>query len=359
VTRGTLVVLWSRKRQPGTHEDAPSSVDKGVPQLTARGWDVVSIWPGPVALRLTALLGKRPATMLAYALATVRLVWLVRRTHTPIYTTDLVWMRIVSWLKRVGLVRSRFVVRWAGIDLPSDIAPHNAAGRRFARMARGFDACLTASVAALDQCLLLAPVLADRIAFAPTGVDLDFYRRRLGQSAQTRSFVAVGSDWKRDWETPLALIRSGYQLAVLTDNPRTVASSSKLTKLGARVVAHAGFARSAEELAAGMAIVIATLPNRRFSGSTTVGVAAALRKPLILDERADLAAYGLVDGVNCRCFTRGDGESLQRAARAIWNSPALAHKLGEALGRQADALSIDAYADVLEDCIAVGWTAPS
>jgi hypothetical protein len=117
----------------------------------------------------------------------------------------------------------------------------------------------------------------------------------------------------------------------------------------------AGFHESAKIMARAKVILIATLPNIRFSGSTTVGVAAALAKPLVLDDPEDGAGYGLVPGVNCEIFKRGDAADAHRAILLIAQQSDHAIELSRNISRLVPSLDLRRYASALEACFEDDW----
>jgi hypothetical protein len=102
---------------------------------------------------------------------------------------------------------------------------------------------------------------------------------------------------------------------------------------------------------------VSTTPNFRFSGSTTLAVAIALGRPLVIDDPYDLPAYGVQPGIHCETFARGDIASAQAAVRAVVSDPDYASALGNSLAKRQDRVDIEAYVDRLEASFRPGWNA--
>ena len=154
------------------------------------------------------------------------------------------------------------------------------------------------------------------------------------------------------------LAKAGIPVTLLTDDAHVPGLLAQFSAPDtAQLIYAVGFERSAEILGGSAAILLATQPNDRFSGATTVGVAAALSKPLILDEPFDLAAYGLEDGVNCLTFSRGDVDAARVAVVRILTNQQLAHNLGTKLASLAPALSMRPFISELEKSFKKQWQA--
>jgi len=355
-----LICLWGKKRDPTREpKDIPTSADKGVRELIKRGYVVKNVYPGIVRSRLLGLVGGRLADMAGFGLASLLLLCFALDKNRVVYTTDYSWVVITSKLKQLGLVKNRLVVKWAGIDtdLPHDVVRNERRRKRYMRIAEAMQACWTASAIVQQHWREFAPHVADRFVFWPTAVELGFYERREGSDTSSAGrVVAVGSDRKRDWALPIAAAEHGLPVTLLTDDARV---PELVEKAGAgkdlKLQYKAGFDRSADILAGCGAILLATAENMRFSGSTTVGVAAALRKPLILDEEYDLAAYGLEHGRNCLYFPRGDAAKAAELGRMVLEDEGLAQRLGAELNRLAPYFSIEGYADQIERSFYPDW----
>ena len=193
-------------------------------------------------------------------------------------------------------------------------------------------------------------------------MDVEYYRRFLsGAGAQENGrVVAVGSDGKRDWDLPVKMAQTGVPVILLTDDRRVwPALGNGPADERCKVMFNVGFEESAKVLASASVILLSTCPNDRFSGSTTVGLAAALAKPLLLDEPYDLTAYGLADGVNCVRFNRSDASAAAAAAKELLADKERRVRLGNALNLLAGEFSMERYADVLERSLKPGWDAAS
>jgi hypothetical protein len=345
----TVICLWGGHRQPSQGGAAtPGNVDKGVRELEARGYVIHSIFPQAIRQKsrlLSRLLGRRGLNLGA----TPELLRTAAATGGVVYTTSRHWGRLAGRLKQYGLLRNRLVVRWAGFDADFDDLrrPDSKARRFYETILRNCDVCIIISQHEADLVRSTFPAHADKVTFWPTSVDVPFYRSQPPPTQGLDSgVVAVGSDKKRDWDLPLALAQRGIPVTILTEDPAVKAKAEAVENV--RLLFKVGFLESAKIMAGARCLLLATLPNHRFSGATTVGVAAALRKPLLLDEPYDLAAYGLEPGLNCETFERGDVASAAAALDRILNAPSHAAALCAAIGEIAERLDISPYADALE-----------
>lgn len=347
--------LWGFQRfEPHKVGIEPSSIDKGVPELCDIGHQVVSIYPRRFEQSATRRLPTHLRRRMVYLLATFSMLRAMR-ADDAIYTTDNIWGHWISKLKRLGIVRNRFIFKWAGFDISyASMAdgrhPRDAA--KFRLIAKCADAIIATSQHEITLIAKTFPESASKLIFAPTGVDIGFYRKFIATTAEDRfSLVAVGSDNKRDWNTVIQLAKRGVAVTLLTDDPHakqmfdaTVVSDPSIAlTLEYRV----GYLRSAEIMGGARAIIVATLPNDRFSGATTVGVAAALGRPLILDEPFDLAAYGLATGVNCEAFERGNVSSALAAVRRIFDDSSHEERLSQEISSITCRVSTHQFAEAI------------
>ena len=359
--RPELICLWGKNRRSGPGKgDTPSNTDKGVRELKVIGYRIHDVDAAALSSRLPDALPGRARTALAFALGVAKLLRLGRDRTRVIYTSNHPWVRVAARLKQAGLIANRLVIRWTANDI--DYAALGRPGpvrAQAERMMSQVDACFVISARERDLWRAAFPDLAERFMFWPTPVDVDFYlaRRDRADGSRRGRIVAVGSDYKRDWALPLAMAKAGVPVTLLTEDPKVPPLVERAGAHDCELLFRVGLARSAEVLADAGAILLATLDNDRFSGSTTVGVAAALGRPLMLDEPYDLAAYGLADGENCVAFGRGDAADATARARALLGDAALAERLGRAIEPLTAPLSIAAYVSALEAAFRPGWRA--
>ncbi len=257
---------------------------------------------------------------------------------------------------------TELVVRWAGLDTDlSAIAAGSCGGVADLRVLNQADVCLLASRVFCDQLEALLPQQAHKFEFWPTGVDIAFYRHFVSDELTQRiehSLVAVGTDVKRDWTIPIGMAERGISVTLLTEDVRVPGIVELLPPSVARnlkLFFKVGFSELARVMARARCLMVATLPNDRFSGSTTVGVAAALGKPLLFDDDRETASYGLVPGLNCELFERGNVDSAYAAARRILDDRVYEARLGAALGERAADFDLSRYATALEGCLYPNW----
>ena len=265
-------------------------------------------------------------------------------------------------LKKLGVLKNRLVYRWAGDDTDLQALENGLpAARAHIDVLKHADVCLLASSILYERLCRIVPTYSHKLQFWPTSVDSAFYldlAKREPQSPLRWDVVAIGSDFKRDWVVPVALAERGLKVALVTDDPKVRkllesrdAKSGGYIELFYRV----GFEKSARLILAGKCILVATVPNIRFSGSTTVGVAAALCRPLVLDDVAEAPGYGLIPGRNCEIFERGNVESAYAAIRRILENDRHQQKLAQNIGLLLDNLDLARYASAVEDCLCSNW----
>lgn len=359
--RPELICLWGKKRGSGPAKGVtPSNTDKGVRELQALGYVAHDVDASAIAARLPSTLPEKIKTALTFAAGSARLLWLARDSTRIIHTSNHSWIRVAARLKHLGLMRNRLVIRWEANDIDYPALTYDSPLRRQCRrMMEQVDACFVISARERDLWRAAFPDLAERFVFWPTPVDVDFYlsRRHLADGSRRGRIVAVGSDGKRDWALPLAMARAGVPVTILTEDPKVPPLVAREGSADVELLYRIGLAKSAEVLADAGAILLATQENDRFSGSTTVGVAAALGRPLMLDEPYDLAAYGLADGENCVAFRRGDPGDAAGRARALLADPGEGERLAAAIAPLTRPLSIAAYVSALETAFRPGWRA--
>jgi len=358
-----VIALWGAHRNPEKEKgrEVPDHVDKGIRELEHRGYMVYSIYPdlirdrSPLFRRLLGNRGRCKAAVPA-------LLAVAYRTNAPLYTSAQEWAHILATLKNLGLLRNRLIVRWAGIDIDlSAVRSGSAQGKAYEVIVSGADVCLLASMRLCDLLREAFPQYANKFMFWPTGVDMAFYAPFITdqESPARHDVVAVGSDNKRDWNLPINLAAHGVRVTLLTEDQKVVELVKRLDASVAGNVTlkfNVGHLESAKIMASARCLLVATLPNTRFSGSTTVGVAAALRKPLVIDDPYDAKAYGLVVGESCETFERGNIESALAAVRLVLDDAQHAVRLAKAIGKLGPKLEINGYADVLERAFRHDWT---
>jgi hypothetical protein len=352
-----VVCLWGGHR-PAPDLDShqtPSNADKGARELKARGYEIRSVSPWtPGKRRLQGWQRK-----VQYLLRTGELLGAARKPGTVIYTADLPWIRMLAALRRAGFLREqRIVVHWGGIDFDPPSNANGAYRRRFEKLFSAADAIWVASENERRIWAETLPALAARMAFHPMFVDLAYYRQIVPGSI-THDVVAIGSDSRRDWETPIQLAARGLQVALVTEDMdvrRRVQALPAAVSRNITLAFRAGFQQSARIAASARCLLVATTPNFRFSGSTTLGVAIALRRPLVIDDPFDMPAYGLQAGVHHEAFDRGNPGSAYDAVQRVLSDAEHAAALGEALAARAPSVDINAFVDQLEASFQPGWT---
>jgi hypothetical protein len=358
-----VIVLWDRHRRPplkASADSAPGNTDKGVRELQERGYAVVSLYPSAMRYRLVhRFLGQRGI----YKTTFVHVLRVARRTAATIYTSSIVWAHIVARLKRMGLLKNRLVFRWAGVDTDIDaVARRLAPARAELAILEQADVCILASAKLYNRLCQILPRYESKLQFWPTGVDANYYRelkKREPASKPQWDLVAIGSDHKRNWALPLELATRGLSVALVTDDAaaeKFLRNEIRRLDGQARLFYKVGFEESARVVLSAKSVLVATVPNVRFSGSTTVGVAAALSKPLILDDIEEAPAYGLFSGRNCETFERGNAQSAAAAVFRIVTNDAYADRLARGITPLADELDLAKYATALEDAIRSTWT---
>jgi hypothetical protein len=353
--RPPILCLWGGHR-PCPDLDShltPSNADKGARELKARGYQVQSISPWSPGRRRISELERRSK----YVARVRQLLRAAKDPKTVIYTADRPWIKVVAALKRAGLLRRRVVAHWGGYDFDPLSLSNPSYLKSFKRLFSTIDAIWFASENERRIWANALPELAGRMAFHPMFIDLAYYRSVV-PAALVHDVVAIGTDSRRDWEVPIGLAASGLRVAIVTGDKevrRRVQSLPVTVQNNITLAFQSGFQQSARIAAAGRCILVATTPNFRFSGSTTLSVAIALGKPLVIDDPFDLPAYGLQPGVHCETFERGNKASALAAVHRILADPRYAAGLAAALSSQRDSVSIDSYVDQLEASFRPEW----
>jgi hypothetical protein len=279
-------------------------------------------------------------------------------SNSVIYTADLPWIRVLAAMKQLGLLRRRVVVHWGGIDFDPLSLSNPAYLQKYEKLFDAIDAIWLASENERRIWSDALPQQAGKMAFHPMFVDLGYYSK-IVPATLVHDVVAIGSDSRRDWEIPIGLAASGLRVAFVTEDHdvrRRVQALPPQVQANITLAFRSGFQQSARIAAAGKCLLVSTTPNFRFSGSTTLAVAIALGRPLVIDDPHDLPAYGVQPGIHCESFARGDIASAQAAVRAVLSDPDYAQALGASLARRRDRVDIEAYVDRLEASFRPGWT---
>jgi hypothetical protein len=352
--RPPVVCLWGGHR-PSPDLDThltPSNADKGARELKARGYNIRSVSPWTR--------GKAPSGLsrkLQYVTRVGELLRVSKPTNSVIYTADLPWIRVLAAMKHAGLLRRRVVVHWGGIDFDPLSLSNETYLRKYDKLFAAIDAIWLASENERKIWSEALPHHADRMAFHPMFVDLAYYSK-IVPATLGHDVVAIGSDSRRDWEIPIGLAASGLRVAIVTEDHqvrRRVQALPYNVQANITLAYRSGFQQSARIAAAGKCLLVATTSNFRFSGSTTLAVAIALGRPLVIDDPFDLPAYGVQSGIHCETFARGDLASAQAAVRAVVDDPDYANALANALAKRRDRVDIEAYVDRLEASFHPGW----
>ncbi len=354
--RPPVACLWGGHR-PAPDLDThmtPSNADKGARELKARGYEVRSVSPWTR--------GKAPAGIarkLQYVTSVGKVLNAAKPANSVLYTADLPWIRVIAAMKQAGLLRRRVVAHWGGIDFDPHSLSSKAYLNKYDKLFSAIDAIWLASENERRIWSEALPHLADRMAFHPMFVDLGYYSKIMPASL-SHDVVAIGSDSRRDWEIPIGLAAGGLRVAVVTEDHevrRRISALPAAVQSNITLAFRSGFQQSARIAAAGKCLLVATTPNFRFSGSTTLAVAIALGRPLVIDDPFDLPAYGVQPGFHCESFVRGDVTSAQAAVRRILSDPQHAQAMAGALADTRDRVDIEAYVDRLEASFRHGWSA--
>jgi hypothetical protein len=354
--RPPVVCLWGGHRPAPDLETrtTPSNADKGARELKARGYGVLSVSPWTR--------GKAPsgvARKLQYVAAVGKVLKASRPANSVIYTADLPWIRVLAAMKQAGLQRRRVVVHWGGIDFDPQSFSNRGYLNKYDKLFGAIDAIWFASENERQIWSEALPHHAGRMAFHPMFVDIDYYSKIM-PATLSHDVVAIGSDSRRDWEIPIGLAAGGLRVAIVTEDHevrRRINSLPPAVQSNITLAFRSGFQQSARIAAAGKCLLVATTANFRFSGSTTLAVAIALGRPLVIDDPFDLPAYGVQPGVHCESFVRGDLASAQVAVRRIVSSPDHARAMASSLASRRDRVDIEAYVDRLEASFRPGWSA--
>ncbi|MEQ1784063.1 MAG: hypothetical protein ABMA14_22125 [Hyphomonadaceae bacterium] len=325
-------------------------------ELKARGYDIRSISPWTPRHRPPQGWERK----LQYVLRIPALLRASRTPGTVIYTADLPWVRVLSMLRRLGFLRKqRIVAHWGGIDFDPRSTEQEPYRRKFEQLFSALDVIWVASENERQIWSRTLPELGPRMAFHPMFVDLAYYRQ-IEPATLIHDVVAIGSDSRRDWDLPIQLAARGLNVALVTEDMdvrRRIQSLPIATSRNITLVFRAGFQQSARIAAAARCLLVATTPNYRFSGSTTLGVAIALKRPLVIDDPFDMPAYGMKAGIDYESFERGSSASAHAAVHRILSDPDHAIALAHAIAEKSDAVAMDAFVDRLEASFLADWTA--
>ena len=354
--RPPVVCLWGGHR-PSPDLDThltPSNADKGARELKARGYQIRSVSPWTRGKAPTGLSRK-----LQYVTRVLEVLQASKPADSVIYTADLPWIRVLAAMKQAGVLRKRVVAHWGGFDFDPPSLSNPAYLRGYEKLFAAIDAIWFASENERRIWAEALPAHADRMAFHPMFVDLKYYSK-ITPATLVHDVVALGSDSRRDWEIPIGLAASGLRVALVTEDHdvrRRVQALPPAVQHNITLAFRSGFQQSARIASAAKCLLVATTPNYRFSGSTTLAVAIALGRPLVIDDPFDLPAYGVQPGIHCETFARGDLNSAQAAVRAVLADPDYARALGNTLAKRKDRVDIETYVDRLEESFRPGWTA--
>ncbi len=349
-----VVSLWGAKRDPVKESSlpTPSNIDKGVRELVKLGYAIDPVHPLEVRRKSRSPLAKALGKRLLILFAVPDLLRKAKGGDVVTYTSDIRWAFYCGILKKLGLLKAPTITYWAGFDVDMEALKRPSRARRYYDIAlSGSDICRVISQHELELWAQVYPEHAHRLRFHPTAVDMDYYQPHASDTwSAAGELVVIGDDAMRDWDLPLALAARGRRITILSSSARAQALVADLKPEDAqrvRLIPKAGFAKSAEIAAEASCLLLSTRPNNRFSGATTVGVAVGLKRPMVIDEPYDLAAYGLTPGQNCEAYARGDVDSAMAAIDRVLTDTAHAERLRVEIGRLTEALSITLWGDVL------------
>jgi hypothetical protein len=188
--RPPVVCLWGGHR-PAPDLDTrttPSNADKGARELKGRGYDVRSVSPWTR--------GKAPsgiARKLQYVTSVADVLKASRPADAVLYTADLPWIRVLAAMKQAGLLRRRLVVHWGGIDFDPQSLSNSTYLRKYDKLFAAIDAIWLASENERQIWSEALPHHADRMAFHPMFVDIEYYRKIM-PATLSHDVVAIGSE---------------------------------------------------------------------------------------------------------------------------------------------------------------------
>lgn len=346
--RRRLVIIWSgaRDRVGLFLADEPKSKYWMLEDLSQAFDETTHVFPQETAAAL------RRAPSGVKTLFSVPAILKAGRGASMIYCYTIKAMIILAALKSVGLIKAPIFYYFAAQDVSFDVVRCDPWRRAYYHGLMG--RCSAVQFTAEHEraaWAALFPDLMGRLHFLPRCMDFDFYRD-IGRSARAAGrppyFVAVGNDAKRDWGLIIALIGRGYPIKVLTQNP-SVLSLFAAEAPDADVISSLSLEESARVIANSAGVVLATQPNARFSGSTTLAVAAALSQAIVLDEEQERDTYALVHGRNCLTFRRGNVDDAAVELDRLLAEPELRGVIGAALRRETPIPSTaDAARKILE-----------
>ncbi|MEI9989847.1 MAG: hypothetical protein WDM86_07395 [Rhizomicrobium sp.] len=361
--RPRILMLWSAQRDPklwGT-PNTPSNMFWGGAELVALGYEIDSIYPRAREKGVGRILQRLLGSRVLYLLSLAEFAGRIRFGTTVLYTYVQNWALIIAILKWSGLIRTPSFLSLLGADVDFNRLNQDRLYFMYWKLIiTQMDRVHLISRHELQKWTSIYYEHREKFVFHPTGVDSKLYAELTANDTTANDTyeaadfdtVAVGNDPMRDWNLAFSLPDQGVSALILTQNSQVKSlydAKYKDKVQSLKLLFNLTLADSAAQMKRAPCILLATQQNERFSGSTTVGVAACLGVPLVLDESYDLAAYGLVPGENCEHFERGNPESAAAAIYRIVRNRDYARKLSKNIHALADPLSMTRYGQFIEE----------
>lgn len=181
------------------------------------------------------------------------------------------------------------------------------------------------------------------VAFAPLGVDLEFYRPADPRLREDNFILIIGNDENRDWSTALKIGAACPQLKfrIITNyfNGRAVQMPENCTYLG-----NPPFAESRKAFENAAVVLIVTKPSTYFSGITTILAAMASGAVVITDDSKSAEDYEMTEGKNYLKYERGDIEGAAKCLHSVLSDSELRSSLRDAAYKNVANYSMDRFA---------------
>jgi len=181
----------------------------------------------------------------------------------------------------------------------------------------------------------------DKLNFVQKGIDTKYYY----ESVKANRVIAVGNNKHRDWQTYVDAARKigdmSFYIASHTYRPDENISKNITLKSDWSLLKTRNFLSETRYL------VVSTLDNIHFSGSTTVLMGMSCGCIVFFDDRSVEQEYGFVDKKNIVYFQRGNTSDLIDKINSVRQNDKLKKKISKNAIEKAENLSMKNHVEEL------------
>lgn len=317
---------WTREIDDVARGKVPSHRLFGLSELKLLGYQAFAC-PAPASIRLAL---KRPALWRVYQAIFARLQ---QQQIDCIVATHEAAALPVLLLKRLGFLRTPIVILSVALLHPRNM--RGVRGKLWRWALPTADTVICYASAQVDWLVAEFALAAERVAFVPFGVDVDYFPRtepKPHRAPADSDVISVGANEGKDFPTLLAALPGGVRMTIVTDdyNANQIAKTHNAAVMVGRVRVFKAVPidrlRSLYDEAAFH--VIPLLETRFSSGQTVLLENMAMGRVVIVTDTSATRDYALHD-VTALTVRPGDVEQLRQRIEALLKDPERFRCVGE------------------------------